>query len=60
MCAISRVCCTPGKENLIAIKSEPGAYRRGLETHVVLKYLWSVFFKWHVIDVTLVTLKIEI
>ena len=32
----------------------------GLETHVLLSYLWSFFCKWLVINVTLVTLKNEV
>ena len=31
-----------------------------LETHVLLSFLWSVFCKWPVINVTLLTLKIVV
>ena len=31
-----------------------------LETHVLLSVLWSAFFKWPVINVTLLTLKIVV
>ena len=33
-------------------------YRETLETHDLLSFLWSVVCKWHVINVTLLTLKI--
>ena len=31
-----------------------------LETHVLLSFLWSIFCKWHVINVTQQTLKIAV
>ena len=30
------------------------------EIHVLLSFLWSAFFKWHVINVTLLSLKIVV
>ena len=59
MWAILRVCCIPGKENF-GCYHVLGACLGGLETHVVLSNLWSVFCKWAVINVTPVMLKNEV
>ena len=36
---------------------ELGTCLGALETHVLLSFLWSAFYKWPVINVTLLTLK---
>ena len=54
-----RVCCTPQEEKL-GYYFQLGTCLGALETHVLLSFLWSAFCKWPVINVTLLTLKIEV
>ena len=56
MWGILRVCYTPRKGRF-GRYHESGTCLGGLETHVVLSYLWSVSCKRTVINVTLETLK---
>ena len=49
----------PGEEKF-GCYLESGTCLGGLETHVLLSYLWSFFCKWLVTTVTLVTLKNEV
>ena len=39
---------------------QSGACLGALETHVLLSFLWLIFCKWHVINVTLQKLKIAV
>ena len=57
MWAILRVCCTPQEEK-VGYYFQSGTCLGALETHVLLSFLWSVFCKWPVINVTPQTLKI--
>ena len=47
----------PQEEN-ICYYFQLGTCIRGLKTHILLSFLWSVFCKWPVIYDTLLTLKI--
>ena len=38
----------------------PGTCIVALETHALLRYLWSIFCKWTVINVTILTFKIAV
>ena len=49
----------PQEENL-GYYLQSGTCLRALETHVLLGYMWSIFFKWPVINVTLLTLQITV
>ena len=59
MWAILRVCCTL-REGKFGCYHELGTCLGGLEFHVVLSNLWSVFCKWVVINVTPVLLQNEV
>ena len=46
----------PPEENF-GCYSLSGTCHRALETHVLLRFLWSIFYKWPVINFTLRTLE---
>ena len=57
--AILQVCCTPQEEK-VGYYFQSGTCLGASETHVLLSFLWSIFCKWPVINVTPQTWKIAV
>ena len=49
----------PPRKEKLGYYFQLGTCLGALETHALLIFLWSAFCKWPVINVTLLTLKIE-
>ena len=50
----------PPQEEKLGYYFQLGTCLGALKTHVLLSFLWSAFYKWPVINVTLLTLKIVV
>ena len=48
------------QEEKLGYSFQLGTCLGALETHVLLSFLWSIFCKWPVINVTLLTLNIVV
>ena len=48
------------KEEKLGYYFQSGTCLGALETHVLLSFLWSIFCKWSVINVTLLTFEMAV